>query len=175
MSLFICPLCGGALERNEKSYICPLGHSYDVSAEGYVHLLPANKKHSKLPGDDKNMVRARSRFLSGGFYQPLQSVLSALVLELSSDSPAILDSGCGEGYYTQGIFDALTRAGKAPLAAGIDISKEAVRLAAKRLKNAEFAVASAYHLPLADESVDFVINCFSPLCVSEFKRVIKAD
>lgn len=175
MSLFICPLCGSALERNEKSYICPLGHSYDVSAEGYVHLLPANKKHSKLPGDDKNMVRARSRFLSGGFYQPLQSVLSALVLELSSDSPAILDSGCGEGYYTQGIFDALTRAGKAPLAAGIDISKEAVRLAAKRLKNAEFAVASAYHLPLADESVDFVINCFSPLCVSEFKRVIKAD
>ena len=110
MSLFICPLCGGALERNEKSYICPLGHSYDASAEGYVHLLPANKKHSKLPGDDKNMVRARSRFLSGGFYQPLQSVLSALVLELSSDSPAILDSGCGEGYYTQGIFDALTSA-----------------------------------------------------------------
>ena len=102
MSLFICPLCGGALERNEKSYICPLGHSYDVSAEGYVHLLPANKKHSKLPGDDKNMVRARSRFLSGGFYQPLHAehlhdMLPQVVdyLALPSGAKFILDR---EGY-----------------------------------------------------------------------------
>ena len=175
MSLFICPICGGKLERNENSYACPLGHSYDTSTEGYVHLLPANKKHSKLPGDDKNMVRARNRFLSGGFYEPLRRAIKGLVLELSSQNPAILDSGCGEGYYTEGIFEALISAGKAPLAAGVDISKEAVKLAAKRVKTAEFAVASAYHLPLADESVDFVINCFSPLCVSEFQRILKTE
>ena len=175
MSLFICPICSGKLEQKEKSYACPLGHSYDTSAEGYVHLLPANKKHSKLPGDDKNMVRARNRFLSGGLYEPLRSALIGLLLELSSHNPTLLDSGCGEGYYTEGIFDALISAGKSPLAAGIDISKEAVKLAAKRVKSAEFAVASAYHLPLADESVDFVINCFSPLCVSEFQRVLKTE
>ena len=175
MSLFICPVCGGKLEKTEKSYKCPLGHSYDTSAEGYVHLLPANKKHSKLPGDDKNMVRARNRFLSGGFYEPLRRALIELVLERSSKNPLLLDSGCGEAYYTEGICKALISAGKVPFAAGIDISKEAVKLAAKSVKSAEFAVASAYNLPIADESVDFVINCFSPLCVSEFQRVLKTD
>ncbi|MBP8640627.1 MAG: methyltransferase domain-containing protein [Oscillospiraceae bacterium] len=175
MSLFICPLCGGKLEKSDKSYICPSGHSFDISSEGYVHLLPANKKHSKLPGDDKNMVRARNRFLSAGFYEPLLSALIGLLLELSAEQPIVLDSGCGEGYYSEGITKALMGAGKIPFAVGIDISKEAVRLAAKRVKNAEFAVASAYHLPLADGSVDFLINCFSPLCVSEFQRVLKTD
>ena len=175
MSLFICPICGGKLEKNDKSYVCTSGHSYDTSAEGYVHLLPANKKHSKLPGDDKNMVRARNRFLSGGFYEPLRSALTELVLERASQNSSILDSGCGEGYYTEGIFDTLLSMGKEPLVAGIDISKDAVKLAAKRVKGAEFAVASAYHLPFADESFDFVINCFSPLCASEFQRVLKKE
>ena len=76
MSLFICPICGEKLVRLEKSYICPAGHTYDTASEGYVHLLPANKKNSKLPGDDKNMVRARSRFLSGGYYEPLRAALA---------------------------------------------------------------------------------------------------
>jgi len=173
MSLFKCPICGGKLERGEKSYACSSGHSYDIAAEGYVNLLPVNKKHSKLPGDDKNMVRARSRFLSSGYYEPLRKALIGLVLGLSSDSPAILDSGCGEGYYTEGIYDALKSAGKTPLVAGIDISKEAVKLAAKRVKSAEFAVASAYSLPLNIERIDLLLNCFSPLCGSEFRRVLK--
>lgn len=173
MSLFICPICGGKLERGEKSYFCTLGHSYDTASEGYVHLLPVNKKHSKLPGDDKNMVRARNRFLSEGYYEPLRTAIIGRVLELPVENPAILDSGCGEGYYAEGIYKALKSAGKEPFVTGIDISKEAVKLASKRVRNAEFAVASAYHLPLADESVDFIINCFSPLCVSEFRRILK--
>lgn len=173
MSLFICPICGEKLERGEKSYACHSGHRYDIAAEGYVHLLPANKKHSKLPGDDKNMVRARSRFLSDGYYEPLRKAVVELILLLSSEKPAILDSGCGEGYYTEGIYSALTNAGKSPAVAGIDISKDAVKHAAKRVKDAEFAVASAYCLPLDNESADFVLNCFSPLCGSEFRRVLK--
>ena len=175
MSLFICPVCGAALERHEKSYLCSAGHGFDLASEGYVHLLPANRKHSKLPGDDKNMVRARSRFLSAGYYEPLRQALAALTLERSGAEPEILDSGCGEGWYTEGIFNALISSGKAPHIAGIDISKEAVRLASKRLKNAEFAVASAYHLPLAESSADLVLNCFSPLCAPEFLRVLKPD
>ena len=56
-------------------------------------------------------------------------------------APALLDSGCGEGYYTQGLFQALARAGRAPEVAGVDISKFALRRAAKRVKEGEFAVA----------------------------------
>ena len=67
-SLFTCPICAAPLERGERAYACPNGHASDTAREGYVHLLPANKKHSKAPGDDKGMAEARRRFLSGGYY-----------------------------------------------------------------------------------------------------------
>ena len=57
--------------------------------------------------------------------------------------------------------------------AGIDISKFILRLAAKREKRVEFAVASSYHLPVADASIDLLLNCFSPLALDEFRRVLR--
>lgn len=66
MSLFLCPICGQQLQREKGRYVCPLRHSYDIASAGYVHLLPANKKHSLIPGDDKQMAAARNRFLRGG-------------------------------------------------------------------------------------------------------------
>ena len=85
----------------------------------------------------------------------------------------VLDAGCGEGYYTSGIFRALCRAGKAPRMAGADISKFSLRWAAKRERDVEFAVASSYRLPLADASVELLLNCFSPLALDEFRRVLR--
>lgn len=175
MSLFTCPVCGAGLTRTTKSYDCPAGHRFDLASEGYVNLLTANQKHAKEPGDDKNMVRARSRFLAGGYYDPLLRALETLAVELPEARPVLLDSGCGEGYYTQGLYTALCQVGKQPLAAGIDISKEAVRLAAKRLRDGAFAVASAYRLPLADGCADLVLNCFSPLGISQFRRILKPN
>lgn len=110
------------------------------------------------------MVAARAAFLERGYYAPLRQALEELVLEASAhlEGPVLLDSGCGEGYYTAGMFRALERAGHRPRAAGIDISKYALRRAAKRLPEGEFAVASAYRLPLADASADLLTNVFSP-------------
>ena len=173
MSLFTCPLCASPLDRAERSYTCPNGHCFDVAKEGYVHLLPANKKHSKSPGDDKGMVTARNQFLSRGYYAPLRDALCALALKYTGPQVSVLDSGCGEGYYTAGIHAALTGAGREVRLTGIDLSKPSVRLAAKRVPAGEFAVASAYHLPVADRSVDLLLNCFSPLALEEFRRVLR--
>lgn len=174
-SLFCCPLCGAALSFDEHTYRCPSGHCFDRGAAGYTHLLPANKKHSQNPGDDKAMVAARSAFLDKGYYTPLRDALCELVTEEAAALPApvLLDSGCGEGYYTSGLYKALTDAGKAPRIAGVDLSKFALRRAAKRLRQGEFAVASVYHLPLADKSADLLTNVFSPLALEEFQRVLK--
>ena len=174
-SLFCCPLCGGALARDEHAYRCPDGHCFDISAAGYTHLLPANKKHSKNPGDDKAMVAARSAFLDKDHYAPLRDAVCGLVLRETEGipSPVILDSGCGEGWYTAGLSRTLEAAGHSPRIAGVDISKFAVKKAAKRLPKAEFAVASVYHLPLADNSADVLTNVFSPLALEEFRRVLK--
>ena len=172
-SLLCCPICGQALSREAGRYLCPGGHSYDRAREGYVHLLPANRKHAKEPGDDKGMTAARNRFLSKGYYAPLLEALQALALERIGGEGAVLDSGCGEGYYTQGVFQVLTGAGKKVRLAGIDLSKPSVRLAAKRLPAGEFAVASAYHLPVGTQTVDLLLNCFSPLALAEFHRVLR--
>ena len=173
-SLFACPLCGSPLTRDDSAYRCPSGHSFDIAREGHTYLLPVNRRHSKAPGDDKAMAAARSAFLSKGYYAPLRDALCELAVSLTGSAPAVLDCGCGEGYYTAGLYAALTAAGKAPRMAGTDISKVILRLAARREKHVEFAVASSYALPLADDSIDLLLNCFSPLAIEEFRRVLRS-
>lgn len=173
MSLFRCPICGGALHLDGRTYRCGGNHCYDMAREGYVHLLPANKKHSANPGDDREMAAARTRFLDGGWYAPLRDTLCRLVLEHTGTSPAVLDAGCGEGYYTSGIFSALHNAEKSSKLAGIDLSKTALKKAARRTPEGEFAVASVYHLPVGDESIDLLLDCFAPLALEEYRRVLR--
>ena len=174
-SLFRCPLCGEPLTRDAHAYRCPNRHNYDISKEGYTYLLPVNRKHSAAPGDDKGMAAARKAFLSKDHYRPLLDALCDLSVSMTGEAPAILDAGCGEGYYTEGIRQALLASGKTPRMAGIDISKFILRSAAKRSREIEFAVASSYSLPVADESIDLLLNCFSPLALEEFYRVLRPN
>ena len=173
MSLFCCPVCGEPLTREEHVYRCPNRHSFDIAREGYTYLLPPNQKHSAAPGDDKGMAAARREFLSKGYYAPLLNTLCNEILARSGPEATILDAGCGEGYYTAGIYQALTAAGRRPRMAGTDISKAILRYAARREKGVEFAVASSFHLPLSDGAADVLLDCFSPLALEEFRRVVR--
>lgn len=172
-SLFLCPVCGGKLIREERTLRCAAGHSYDVAAAGYTHLLPSGRMRSRVPGDDRDMAAARVRFLSGGWYGFLMERLAEIAVARTPLSPVVIDSGCGEGSYTAYLAAALRAAGKSPRTAGIDISKESIRRAAKRDRGVEFAVASAYALPFSDGIADLVLDCFSPLAADEFLRVLK--
>lgn len=167
MSLFRCPICAAPLTREGRTYTCPNRHSYDVAKEGYVHLLPANQKHSANPGDDKAMIAARTAFLDGDFYASLRETLCRVVSAHGGQSPKILDVGCGEGYYTQGLAQL-----PGAQIAGVDLSKAGLKKAARRVNEGEFAVASVYHLPVADHAVDVVVDCFAPLALEEYRRVL---
>lgn len=171
VSLFCCPICGAPLTKQERSYVCPNRHCYDIAKEGYVNLLPANKKHAKDPGDDKEMAAARTRFLDGGHYAPLRQELCRLIVGKRPN--VLLDSGCGEGYYTAGVCAALEDAGLEVRCAGVDLSRSALKKAARREPAAEFAVASVYHMPVKDAQADVLLNCFSPLALDEFRRVLR--
>ena len=102
-------------------------------------------------------------------------IIAAVCALLAENNVNILDCGCGEGYYTAGVYETLAQQGKLANVQGIDISKDAVALAAKRLPDGQFAVASSFHLPVADKTVDLLINGFSPLAVKEFRRVMKKN
>ena len=170
-SLFVCPICHRILETEPGTYRCGAGHSFDIAREGYVNLLPANQKHSGNPGDDREMVNARTRFLDGGWYAPLREALCACVGKAAKERPVLIDAGCGEGYYTSRLAEMISA--KNGRTAGVDLSKAAVRKAARRCPRAEIAVASVYHLPLGDECADILVDCFSPLAAEEFLRILK--
>ena len=106
-------------------------------------------------------------------YAPLRDAVAAAAAEFTAGDADVLDAGCGEGYYPSAVYRALRDAGKAPCMAGTDISKAILRRAAKREKDVEFAVASSYHLPVADRSIDLLLNCFSPLALEEFRRALR--
>ena len=170
-SLFSCPLCGQSMDYDGRQYRCPNGHCFDIAKEGYVNLLPANRRHSDMPGDDKEMVNARTRFLSGGWYEPLRGELCLLAGRYLPKNGTLIDAGCGEGYYTEALSSVAAR--KYGTAGGVDLSRTAVRKAAKRCQSAEIAVASVYHMPLADQSADLLTDCFAPLAADEYYRVLK--
>lgn len=174
MSAFLCPICRLPLEKDGRRLLCEHGHSFDLASEGYVHLLPPNKMNSKVPGDSKEMAASRSAFLGKGYYKPLLDALSGCVLGLAEGGEiSVLDCGCGEGYYTAGLLEALKNGGVKPKIVGIDISRPSVRRAAKRSREIEFAVASVFDLPLLCSSFDVLVNVFSPLALEEYLRVLK--
>ena len=97
---FRCPVCSQELKKEEKIWVCPQGHTFDIAAKGYVNLLMSNSSGAKRHGDDRLMINARRDFLSKGFYTPLRE---AVYEALSADFPrggTLLDAGCGECWYT---------------------------------------------------------------------------
>ena len=143
---------------------CPHGHSFDFAKEGYCNLLLVQQKGSKDPGDGKEMVAARTRFLSAGHYAPVAAKLFSFVERLAHEFEVLrlVDAGCGEGYY----LNEVSRLAKESAASsslelsGFDISKWAVRAAAKRGVPASWVVASNRQLPYAKESIDLLLSMF---------------
>ena len=165
---FVCPKCRSPLAVFCGVAKCQMGHAYDRAKAGYFNLLLSASGGTH--GDNREMVEARRDFLDTGAYFPLaKKVTELLRTHLSGNK--VLDIGCGEGYYTDAIVSSLADMG-IELSA-FDISKEAVKHAARRNKNVDLAVASAYKMPTADESFDGAVNMFSPLVREEVLRTLK--
>ncbi|MGY4877489.1 putative RNA methyltransferase [Vreelandella aquamarina] len=175
-----CPLDGQPLQLTGNTWCCAAGHSFDVARQGYVNLLPVQQKRSTDPGDSKQMVAARQRFLEAGYYQPIARAVSKPLLHHAkshaiSAAFSCLDAGCGEGYYLR----ELARAADAqPLSLmGLDISKWAALSAAKQDNKhaplSRWVVGSNAHLPVQTATLDSVLCMFGFPVHIEFARVLK--
>lgn len=165
----LCPICGDFLQKQDRSFVCSRRHSFDIARQGYINLLPVQQKHSLNPGDTPEQVRSRREFLDGGFYAPIADAVCDLAKKHRCAGP-ILDVGCGEGYYSARLKDAL--GGEL---VGLDISKEAVRYAAGRYKDALWLCGTAAHLPVAEKSVGLLTSLFAVTLPEEFLRVLRPD
>ncbi len=174
---FVCPVDGLALLQKDRSLTCAKKHVYDLAREGYCNLLLVQQKATLDPGDSKEMVSARRRFLDGGYFAPIADKLFKRISEIASkkkDTPLrIVDAGCGEGYYLDHL-EKLAKKDKNSAAialAGFDISKWAIKSAAKRSNAIAWAVASNKQLPFAPRSVDIILSTFGFPIWESFKAV----
>ncbi len=174
----ICPLDQQSLTLEERTLKCPSGHSFDIAKQGYVNLLPVQKKKSKDPGDSKEMIQARQRFLQAGLYQPISDRLNLLVsqqLTLSDNEPVtILDAGCGEGYYLSRLATENNLAEQEQIELlGVDISKWGVQAATKYQLPITWIVGTNAQLPVEPASVDLIICMFGFWQPEWFAKVLK--
>lgn len=197
MTMWQCPLCKLPLTTTEadehkrplKTWFCENKHSFDKAKQGYVNLLPVQNKRSKMPGDDSDMVSARTLFFSREPYQVLVDKLAEIINTYvprnktknsvprnhanGSSSPInIYDSGCGEGFYLKALSKALSNGFSY---AGHDISKAAVVAASKQNKDKQLVVASTINIPVLENSQDVILQVFAPSCTTEYTRILKVN
>lgn len=166
----ICPVCREPLQALDNRLRCSNSHSFDRARQGYWNLLLAQKKRSKAPGDNAEMVLARQHFLDAGHYSPLADRIGSLLQEQLSPTAEthLLDLGCGEGWYTDRLARRL-----GSCTTGLDISKDAVKAACRRNRDIHWLVATGADIPLADASIDAATLIFSRLMPAPTARVLK--
>src|SRR5690554_8135135 len=121
----------------------------------------AQHKKSKAPGDTIEMVDARQRILESKLYQPISDLLNQWVSEIAFNSEQTLqlaDIGCGEGYYTERLYQSLTDHLVEHHIYGVDNSKKSFWRAAKRSKSIHSLVACGGERPLFPQQLDIFIS-----------------
>lgn len=152
-----------------KSYICENRHTFDISKEGYVNFA-IGKSES---GDSTDMCESRRRFLSKGYYKNFSDLICSTVNKYCAPE-SLVDAGCGEGYYLRMLREKYTSSEFF----GVDLAKEAIRLAAKSEKQSsytknKYCVCGIFSLPFFDNETDAVLSVFAPVADKENHRVLK--
>lgn len=179
----LCPLCRARLSTIRDSsaasarsaLTCDSGHSFDAARQGYFNLLVG--KGTAFESDTADMVAARFNFLQGGHYRPLaEAVAAAAAPHLSGGARTVLDSGTGTGHYLRLLLDAVDPPTARVTAIGLDISKFALRRAARLNPEAINLVCDIWQpLPVADSAVDVVTVIFAPRNAAEFARILRPE
>lgn len=168
----VCPIDGVPLQLEGRRLVCAEGHNFDLARQGYANLLLSHQKRSRQPGDSREMVAARHAFLAQGYYAPLLEYLSDGLMPRLRDGATVVDAGCGEGYYLAGLLARVQARGLRLHGIGIDISKWALQVAARRCP-ATWLVASNRAIPVNDAGADVVLDLFGFIQPAEFARVLK--
>jgi 23S rRNA (guanine745-N1)-methyltransferase len=171
-----CPLDSTALVQQQGQLCCAQGHCFDIARHGYVNLLPVQHKKTKQPGDNKEMVAARTQFLHTGIYQPIADKLNNTLLSLLTEAErtyCILDAGCGDGYYLDEAIKMVTQ--KNLIAIGVDISKYAIMAAAKRNAQLTWLVGSNKQLPVLPNSIDVILSVFGFPSIDGFTQALNTQ
>jgi 23S rRNA (guanine745-N1)-methyltransferase len=167
--LLRCPLCKSGFTAAAGALVCRNAHSFDLAREGYVNLLPSRRRRPAAGGDGLAQLRHRTTFLDAGHLDVLTATIVSQAPQLSPER--VLDAGSGTGHHLARIG---TKLPGSVIGLGLDISKDAVRLAARHWPRPAFAVADLWaEWPVHDAAVDLVVSIFAPKNFPEMARVLR--
>ncbi|MEG0255962.1 MAG: methyltransferase domain-containing protein [Vagococcus sp.] len=168
LEVFQCPNCGESFkEVKDNSMICLNHHQFDLSKKGTIHF-PSHHMTSEY---DKAMLSSRRKMIQKGLYQPLIKKMNLLLESVTADE-YIVDMGCGEGSFVEGLVNVLE---EKPTFLGFDLSKEGIQLASDFSKEAFFFIGDVTKMPFRDNSISVLLNIFSPSHYEEMLRVLKPE
>lgn len=160
--------CQEKLQRRGDGLRCAAGHHFDQAKAGYWSLLQPQDRKSLKPGDSDDAVLARQRWLARGYAKGLVDELRDWIRSDAIESARTMDLGCGEGSFGPALFP-----NESDGYCGIDLSKRAIRIAARGWPEATWVLANADRsLPAVDRSVDRIISLFGRRPASEIARVL---
>lgn len=163
--------CHQALHRDRGGLTCGDGHHFDRAKEGYFSLLQPQDRKSLAPGDHDDAVSARRRWLDRGHASGLIECLRTITdhaIGASPIEPSIVDLGCGDGSFPPALFPDYPNQ-----FCGIDLSKKAIKLAAKKWPPATWVWANAdRELPIQDHSISLVMSLFGRRPTTEISRIV---
>ncbi|MEX0952701.1 MAG: hypothetical protein WDZ26_02595 [Nitriliruptoraceae bacterium] len=184
VDLLACPHCRGALHVVGQTLACAAGHTFDVARQGYVSLFAGA---SRLEGDSTAMIGARERVEEAGLLASLAHLVIDVVCRATQGQHVrvVLDAGGGTGHLLDAVLDAVVDQTSPQDVEGptepvpvaglvVDLSAPALRRAARRRPS---IVAVRCDLrarwPVADRSVDVVLDVFAPRNPAEVHRVLR--
>ena len=138
----------------------------------------SNKKQSAEPGDSPAMLQSRRAFLQGGFYDPLTTATAAVLRDILTSRPGaqVADLGCGEGFFTAKLKQAVLEATSPPAAwYGVDVSRPGIRMATSYDRSIAWIVASLHRSPFQPASLDVALSMFAPIDPADVRRVLRPD
>lgn len=147
------------LVRAGHALRCAAGHAFDISRMGVVDL-----RRRVVPSGHytAGFFRRRREALRLGLFDALVDALRDVLSDAAARGAGpVVDVGCGEGTVTKAVGADV----------GLDLSLDALRLAASGGTSQAWVAGDLAHLPLADGSAGVLLDVFSPAEYGEFARV----
>ena len=171
-----CPICRADIDLVGRSFRCQRRHTFDLARSGYVNL--AVGRIAKAGGDTVDQLQRRRAFLASGAFDFIADAIVAHTRRQRwRATPLVLDAGCGTGYHLDRVTRGLAAETGRPCAGlGIDLARDAVRMAAGDHEALAFAVADVWSdWPVGSATADLLINVFAPKNFAEMARTLRPD
>ena len=105
--------------------------------------------------------------MSDGFYNHISAHIINLTKHYGFKN--IIDIGCGEGFYSHNIKSEDNNI------FALDFSKDAINVASRGINDICFMVADIQNIPIKADSMDCILNIYTPANYPEFKRILSAE